>query len=34
MYPPSTTRNRCGDVSGGSNGHGMTQVLMQDIRDG
>jgi hypothetical protein len=34
MYPPSTTRNRYRDVIGRSNGHGLTQVLKQDIRDG
>jgi hypothetical protein len=33
MYPPSTTRNRYRDVIGRSNGHGLTQVLKQDIRD-
>ena len=34
MYPPSTTQNRHGDVVGRSNGHGLTQVLRQDIWDG
>jgi hypothetical protein len=34
MYPSSTTRNGHGDVIGRSNGHGLTQVLRQDIRDG
>jgi hypothetical protein len=34
MYPPSTTRNEHRDVIGRSNGHGLTQVLRQDIWDG
>jgi hypothetical protein len=34
MYPPSTTQNRHRDVVGKSNGHGLTQVLRQDIRVG
>jgi hypothetical protein len=34
MYPPSTIRNRHRDVIGRLNGHGLTQVLRQDIWDG
>jgi hypothetical protein len=34
MYPPSTTQNVHIDVIGGSNGHGLTRVLRQDIWDG
>jgi hypothetical protein len=34
MYPPSTTRNKHIDVIGGSNEHGLTWVLKQDICDG
>jgi hypothetical protein len=34
MYPPSTTRNGHRYVIGGSNEHGMTQVLKHDICDG
>jgi hypothetical protein len=31
MYPPSMTQNGHGGVIGRSNGHGLTQVLRQDI---
>jgi hypothetical protein len=34
MYPPSMTRNRHRDVIGGLKGHGITQVLRQDVWDG
>ena len=34
MHPPSTTRNRHGNVIGRWNGYGLTQVLRQDIWDG
>ena len=34
MYPPSTTWNRHRDAIGRENGHGLTQVLRQDIWDG
>jgi hypothetical protein len=34
MYPPSMARNGHGDVIGGSNEHGLTRVLRQDIWDG
>jgi hypothetical protein len=34
MYPPPTTQNRHRDVIGGSNEHGLTRVLRQDICDG
>jgi hypothetical protein len=34
MYPSSTMQNEHRDAIGRSNGHGLTQVLRQDIWDG
>jgi hypothetical protein len=34
MYPPSTKQNGHRDVISGSNEHGLTQALKQDICDG